>query len=478
METALLTTIALGGFSVFLYWEIAKLKEKNLKDYQQASKKIKDLSFLKDFQYKIAYIQDIEKIAEEIITHIEKIYKYSSISYLTVKDSHLDFKIYSKDHISKFYVKNVREGMLSSLSEFLDQYPEDVKENIQAEKLSDDGSHNFLSSFHVPVTIKNKVSMLIHISSIHKNLYKEEEMTALLRLADTASMSLSNFEKILSKKVGHYEKTISSLHESISSAEKKRTQKETLREDMTHLMVHELRAPMTTIKDLSELLSDPKLKQSKKQQLLKLLQRQSKKVLIQIGSILDAAKLDAGKLVLHKTKQDIVKLIRQEVSGFMPQSEKKEVDLSYEPPSKSVPLIYFDLERITQVINNLLSNSIKFTNEKGKITVNIEYKAVPPVLDGISPMKPILSLDKHIIVSVKDTGIGIEKNQQKTLFSKYIQAKSTPQKSKTQGTGLGLYLVKGVIEAHHGIVWIKSAPGKGTKISFALPATKQLTTNN
>jgi signal transduction histidine kinase len=249
--------------------------------------------------------------------------------------------------------------------------------------------------------------------------------------------------------------------------------KELLKEDLIHIMVHELRAPVTTIKDSAELIVTSKgsLEEEKQLKFLEIIHTQAKKVLGQIGSILDTAKLDAGKLVLQKTKGDIAKLIKDEIQTFMPQAQRKNITLNFATLSKSVPEIDFDEIRISQVIDNLLSNSLKFTPEGGKIKAELDYKAIPPVVDGTSPMGEFLSLDKYIVVSVSDNGMGIEPEQQKLLFSKYIQAKNASEEVSTMGTGLGLYLVKGIIESHEGRIWVKSAQGQGTTFSFSLPAT-------
>lgn len=247
---------------------------------------------------------------------------------------------------------------------------------------------------------------------------------------------------------------------------------EVAKEDLMHIMVHELRSPVTTIKDSSELLISTKdFDENKKIKFLDIIHEQSKKILGQIGLILDAAKLDAGKLVLSKTKGDIAKLIESEVQAFMPQAERKNISLNFEILAEFLPEISFDEIRISQTIDNLLSNSLKFTPNGGKIKVEIDYKTIPPKLDGSFPMEESLSLDKYIIISVSDNGVGIAPEQQKLLFSKYTQAKNTPEKLSTLGTGLGLYMVKGIVEAHAGRVWIKSALGQGTTFFFTLPAT-------
>jgi len=249
--------------------------------------------------------------------------------------------------------------------------------------------------------------------------------------------------------------------------------KELLKEDLIHVMVHELRSPVTTIKDSAELIITTKdtLRENRKLKFLEIIHTQAKKVLGQIGSILDTAKLDAGKLVLSKTKGDIAKLIKDEIQTFAPQAERKNISLSFDVPAKSLPEISFDEIRISQVIDNLLSNSLKFTPAGGKIKVELDYKAISPVVDGISPMGEFLSLDKYIVVSVTDNGVGIAPEQQKLLFSKYTQVKNTSEEVANKGTGLGLYLVKGIVESHDGRIWLKSAAGQGTTFSFTLPAT-------
>jgi len=249
--------------------------------------------------------------------------------------------------------------------------------------------------------------------------------------------------------------------------------KELLKEDLIHIMVHELRSPVTTIKDSAELIITTKdtLEEDRKLKFLEIIHQQAKKVLGQIGSILDTAKLDAGKLILLKTKGDIAKLIKDEIQTFIPQAQRKNISLSFNVIARSLPEISFDEIRISQVIDNLLSNSLKFTPENGKIQVEIDYKTIPPVLDGTSPMGEFLSLDKYIVVSVSDNGVGIAPEQQKFLFSKYTQAKNTPEELATMGTGLGLYLIKGIIESHDGRIWVKSAQGQGTTFFFTLPAT-------
>ncbi len=237
-----------------------------------------------------------------------------------------------------------------------------------------------------------------------------------------------------------------------------------LKEDFTNIMVHELRAPLTAIKDSSELIisEKDKLKKEEQDQFLDIINQQSKLMLNQIGEILDAAKLEAGKFIIQKTKGNIEQVIKEQIKTFLPQASKKHIFISADI-SQSLPPIFFDPIRIAQVINNLLSNSLKFTPEGGTITIRISHEPIT---------------NNQLTISVSDTGIGIPKEHQKDLFSKFSQVRTTPQQLAKEGTGLGLYVVKGVVEAHGGSVNVDSPlrngeKNPGTTISFTLPINTQ-----
>ncbi|MCL4386906.1 ATP-binding protein [Patescibacteria group bacterium] len=229
-----------------------------------------------------------------------------------------------------------------------------------------------------------------------------------------------------------------------------------IKEDFTHMVVHEIRAPLTAIKASSELMLDNEnsLDNSQEKQMLEIIRTQSRELLGQIGSILDAAKIQSGSFNVNKTKGDIKKVIEDAIETQMPIAVKKKIYL-VKKIDDNLPILRFDSLRITQTINNLISNSLKFTPDEGTITIMVKKEA-----DSIK-------------VSVSDTGIGIPKDEIKDLFSKYYQIRKTPHQLAKKGTGLGLYIVKGIIEAHNGKAWAESEEGKGTTISFTLPLDNQ-----
>ncbi len=221
-----------------------------------------------------------------------------------------------------------------------------------------------------------------------------------------------------------------------------------VKEDFTNIMVHELRSPLTAIKASSEfLLSQAELTDIEKKELTHMISESSKKMLDEISLILDSAKMDAGLFSIRKTKSDLKKLIADRIAVFEPLAAEKTIKLSVDiDPALST--FSFDPIRIDEVVNNLLSNSLKFTPTNGTISVKAHTDA------------------GKVSVSISDTGEGVAKDKQHLLFAKFQQA---PTDGEHVGTGLGLYVVKGVIEAHSGTVDLKSEPGHGTTITFTLP---------
>lgn len=223
-----------------------------------------------------------------------------------------------------------------------------------------------------------------------------------------------------------------------------------MKEDFTNIMVHELRSPLTAIKASSELLMAPPgpLAEEEKTKIIGLISEQARKMLDEVSLILDAAKLEAGLFTIQKLPGDLKRLLNERIQVFQAQAHEKfiKLDVQIDP---SIPSFNFDPIHIGQVINNLISNSLKFTSSGGTIKITA---------------KPAIN---SVIVSVSDTGAGIPKDKQHLLFTKFTQLSGAAHGAV--GTGLGLYIVKGVVEAHDGTVNLDSEEGHGTTISFTLP---------
>lgn len=222
---------------------------------------------------------------------------------------------------------------------------------------------------------------------------------------------------------------------------------EKLREKFTNMVVHELRAPMSSIKGGASLLLKGKLSDEDKEKMLHIIADSSERMLMQINDLLDAAKLEAGKFAVAPDAANINEIVTTKVQSLSYLASTKQISLDSDIDS-SIPVFNFDKMRIDQVVTNLVSNSLKFTQANGKITIKTEMK------------------DKEVIVSVIDNGMGVPAGKQNLLFVPFSQMQSA---FRRDGTGLGLYISRGIIESHGGKIWMKSVEGKGTTVSFSLP---------
>ncbi|HLA03644.1 MAG TPA: GAF domain-containing sensor histidine kinase [Patescibacteria group bacterium] len=233
---------------------------------------------------------------------------------------------------------------------------------------------------------------------------------------------------------------------------------EKLRNDFTSMMVHELRAPLTSIKSTVELLQEGIYKKSVADagKELSSVQSTAQTMLEVVNDLLDVAKMEAGKFDVISEAGDLEDAISDRAEAFKSLAAAKNLKITPEI-EENLPKAYFDKVRIKQVLNNLLSNAVKFSNSG-----EIKIKAVRQQ-DENAPM--------DIVVSVSDSGIGIEPDEGDKLFSRFGQLVRGSRSLAAKGSGLGLYIAKGIVEAMGGSIWYESeGAGYGSTFYFTVPA--------
>ncbi|AWW31179.1 hypothetical protein DN752_14170 [Echinicola strongylocentroti] len=214
---------------------------------------------------------------------------------------------------------------------------------------------------------------------------------------------------------------------------------------------HEFRTPLTLIIDPLERLIHEKPKRQLAEYYYHLMRNNAQQLLMLINQLLDFRKLEGGKLQLNLQQNDIIAFVKKTVASFKHLAEKQGISLSMETSLASHTLS-FDQDKITMVLNNLLSNALKFTPNQGKVHVTIRRKKHP---------------EKGLLIEVKDTGPGIPKSEQEKIFEIFYQVKNG--KAKSAGSGIGLALTKELVALHGGEISLESSLRKGTTISFFLP---------
>ena len=221
--------------------------------------------------------------------------------------------------------------------------------------------------------------------------------------------------------------------------------------DFVSIAAHQLRAPVTGFRGYLSMLLEGDFGKlnSEQKRIIKLNLNNIERMVSLIDLFLDITKIEAGRLTLTKEKVQIEDLIRESLESLKFSAQRKNLYLEFREPEKKLPEIKIDSKRIKDVILNLVDNAIKYT-EKGGVKVFAEKN------------------NNEILVSVRDTGIGIPKEEVKLLFKKFVRGDRAVL--NPSGSGLGLFIVKKIIEAHGGKVMVESeGEGKGSTFSFSLP---------
>lgn len=245
------------------------------------------------------------------------------------------------------------------------------------------------------------------------------------------------------------------LYEEIQKTNIKLEKLEKLKSEFISIVSHELRTPLTSIKNSLEMILSGRMGEitSVQDNFLNLAKRNVDRLSGIINDLLDLSKIEAGKMEYRFEPLNILEPVKFAISTFESLAEKKNIKLSLVSKRDDYK-IYGDSNRIEQVMNNLVSNAVKFTPNNGKISINIE------------------EVDSNIKIIVEDTGIGIKKEDLPKVFDKFQQIESSLSR-EVGGTGLGLPIAKQLIEAHRGQLWVESEYNKGSKFSLSIPSLRQ-----
>jgi NtrC-family two-component system sensor histidine kinase KinB len=225
---------------------------------------------------------------------------------------------------------------------------------------------------------------------------------------------------------------------------------EQIREDLTHMVVHDLRNPLGSIMGSLQLIHTAFVEHDQTLPIAKLLSvamRSGQKLYMLIDSLLDLGRLEAGETELSKVPVDVDALAQEAVEQIQPFALGKKQDLSTQVVPE-LPQVSADYDLILRVLTNLLDNAVKFTGRSGRITLSAEQ------------------VEDEVVFTVADTGIGISPEYRQRIFERFTRLENA---NGVKGTGLGLAFCKLAVEAHRGRIWVESEVGKGSQFRFALP---------
>lgn len=240
-----------------------------------------------------------------------------------------------------------------------------------------------------------------------------------------------------------------------------------LKDEFLATMSHELRTPLNSILGFSDVLSGAENLNPKQQRFLQNIQKSGRDLMALINDLLDVAKIESGKMEIQCVEFSLADCIERQIAGVTHMANKKNINLSTEI-SPRIPKLQQDPGKLQQILNNLLTNAIKFTPEGGRVRVVADLDEAPPTQMEAKARSPYFRL------VVEDTGIGIPLEDQATIFEKFRQGKTIPGQRDTMtrefgGTGLGLSIVKELSKLLGGEVSLESEFGKGSAFVVWLP---------
>lgn len=228
------------------------------------------------------------------------------------------------------------------------------------------------------------------------------------------------------------------------------------------MLVHDLRTPLTIVISSVDYISRHYVGKPLDDDTIKLMQTvlaSTRSMANLVNDLLDLSKYQAGQMLLSKQKITIHEMIEESLQPFLLQLKRKNITLKTDV-NADLPRIEADSGKIVQLMTNLLANALKFTPENGTISIK--------VAQDLSSVEKV----KFISVSVKDSGIGIKKEEIPLLFEQFRQV-SSANSTKEKGTGLGLAICKLIAQAHGGTIGVTSEINKGSTFSFTLPVSAE-----
>ncbi|QJW90417.1 response regulator [Spirosoma taeanense] len=228
-------------------------------------------------------------------------------------------------------------------------------------------------------------------------------------------------------------------------------------------ITHEFRTPLTLIlTPLEQLLNE--INDPQHHSRLSMVYRNASQLLRLINELLDLAKLEAGSLTVTPAQGDLVEFVERTTLVFEEEAERKQIQLRLQP-QVTHRFYWFDADKLEKILNNLLANALKFTGENGKIDVTLSVRSIP---ETPAPTEAEQPADSIIRLIVSDTGTGIADHKLPYIFNRFYQADQTASRSLV-GSGIGLALVKELVDVMQGTIRAESRPGAGSTFTVELP---------
>lgn len=424
--------------------------------------KVTDSIFFKNNYNSNELLSKLTKILASTIRLDDLSSKTLSLLFITMHISRGTFYIFQNNHPSL----SISAGFKGK-----DKHDEQVMKRLCANKKimileeeNNEVNKKTMQSLNVsivlPLFVGEKMHGLLLLGEKRSgDIYFNKDIEVLKIFGPEVSVALENaksYEEIRRFNITLEEK-INRATKDLKNANVKLQEIDKLKDEFVSLASHELRTPMTVIKSYLWLMLDKnnvRALSEKQKMYVDRAYTSTQRLINLVNDMLNVSRIESGRFTLAMKPIDLGELVNTVYAEMLPKAQEQKINLQFARPLQPLPKVQADLERVEEVLINLIGNSLKFTSENGTIKIEINHNPK----DGME------------IVSIIDDGKGISQEDMSKLFQKFAMVGTNYLvKQNAQGTGLGLYLSKSMIELMNGKIWVESEGlGKGSKFSFTL----------
>lgn len=361
-------------------------------------------------------------------------------------------------------IKYLRKNKEAIITDELERYIYDLNDSAKQHRLNK-VLHNLTSvqaGAAMPVFHEGKMTAMIVIGhKVSGEVFSNEDISTFEVLASQLAAALQRsklyqqvqaFNLKLQKEVDKATKQLTSANEQLKISNEHLKELDAAKSEFMSIASHQLRTPLSGIIGyMSMILEGDYGKMSPEQeQILGEVYQASQRLVRLVNTLLNITRIEAGRFTLNFTPVDLVDTVRTEVKELLPTAQKKNITLSFIEPTTATLQVEVDNDKIRDVFLNLIDNAIKYT-PTGSVIVSLRAE------------------DTKVHFMVQDTGVGINPDEAEHLFQKFVRGTGIA-KVQPDGSGLGLYIVKKIIEGHDGKIWAESiGQGKGTTFHVLIP---------
>jgi len=341
-----------------------------------------------------------------------------------------------------------------------------VGTNVHFSRLAGPLNLIFGASIFIAMIFLEQRGIMPHYSSniVPYGLYQNLKFILLVSLTIVIFMGISAYRsgyvvhslKAVEEKFFKLNEELIKTNRSMSENNRRLKELDQMKTEFISVASHQMRTPLSAIKWILKMIIDGDLgplNQEQKDLLAKGYQSNERMIAL-INDLLNVSRIEEGRFQYRMIRTSLEEEIKKVIEEMKSDIQAKHIRLKYEQSQAPLPKVSMDPQKIHLVVQNLIDNALKYTPSHGRVEINLKQEG------------------QEIIFSIKDDGVGIPTSQRDKIFSKFFRADNVIR-MQTEGSGLGLFIVKNIIKAHTGRVWFESQEGIGTTFYFALPLELQ-----